>query len=161
MHLLGSHFGEFVDARLAGGQQRGDDAPAAVGQHPAVRAGNFLEQAVPAQQCEAAGDRGRLPAAFGRVGWRGQQAVAARSGCAAACAAATKIPTKWEGGERNMQQWEGGGTDRLRVVGDLTHSNKPWCAAGEIRRGRCPSPRFRFGRIAGQTGGNSATRHEV
>ena len=45
MSGLCRYLGEFLDAGVAGGQQRGDNAPATVGQNPAVRAGEFFEQA--------------------------------------------------------------------------------------------------------------------
>ena len=55
--VLGCDFGELVDAGLAGGEQRGYHASALLGEHPAVCAGDFFEQFMRAQQCQAAGDR--------------------------------------------------------------------------------------------------------
>jgi D-alanyl-D-alanine carboxypeptidase len=49
---LGSscHASELIDISLAGGQQSGDDAATVMGEHIAMSAANFSDQAVSAQQ---------------------------------------------------------------------------------------------------------------
>ena len=53
-------FGELIDVGVAGSKQRGDDAAALVGEQPAVRAADFLEQSMGPQQRKLAGDPGGL-----------------------------------------------------------------------------------------------------
>ena len=49
-------FRKLIDVGLAGGEERGDDPAALVGEQPAVRAANFIEQVVRAQQRQASVD---------------------------------------------------------------------------------------------------------
>lgn len=79
-------FRKLIDVGLAGGEERGDDPAALVGEQPAVRAADFFEQAVRAQQRQLARNPGRLLALFrrsavGRIQQAPQIAVAQTGQC--------------------------------------------------------------------------------
>ena len=58
--FLGCHFGKLVDVAVACGKQSGEDSLSGFCELVTMSAGDFLQDSMSAQQCQAAGDGGRL-----------------------------------------------------------------------------------------------------
>lgn len=54
--ILGRHFGKLVDVAVACGKQSGDDTLSGFCEVVTMSAGDFLQDSMSAQQCQAAGD---------------------------------------------------------------------------------------------------------
>jgi len=58
--FLGCHFGKLVYVAVACGKQSGDDSLSGFCELVTMSAGDFLQDSMSTQQCQAAGDGGRL-----------------------------------------------------------------------------------------------------